>query len=252
MTALLHDSALVAERNIRLMARNRSSVLGAVLFPLIFLFGFFGVLGRSMDARGLDYAQFLPPIIVVQAMFFTAIASAFFLADDRARGLFDRYRSLPIARGAILGGRALADSVRASVSLVVVVGGGMLLGFQFESGPVGAVGFAALALLAALALAAGCGIIGLIAPSPEAATSMLFLPYLPLLMLSTGFVPVAGFPGWLQPFVSWQPVSLTVEALRAIAQGGPTAEPVAKAVVLLVTLLVVFVALGARITRTAS
>jgi len=225
VTALLRDSSMVAERNLRIMVRSPSSVLGAVLFPLIFLFGFFGVLGRSMDARGLDYAQYLPPVIVIQAMFFTAIASAFFLADDRARGMFDRYRSLPIARGAILGGRAAADTVRASASLAVVVGGGTVLGFRFEPGPIGAVGFAGLALLAALTLAAGCGIIGLIAPSPEAATSMLFLPYLPLLMLSTGFVPVEGFPGWLQPFVAWQPISLTVDALRAIAQGGPTAVP---------------------------
>lgn len=244
------DGRLVAGRNLVLYARNPASIAGAVVFPLIFFFGFLGVLRRSLEAQGIDYAQYLPPVVVVQAMFFTAISSAFFLADDKLRGLLERCRSLPVNRWAPLLGRVMADLARAVVSMTVVLAAASLVGFRFEVGIVAAVGFIGVVMLFTITVVAGCSIVGLASASPGAVSATLFLPYLPLLMLSSGFVPVTGFPGWLQPFVRWQPVSLTVEALRGLSSGGPTAAPVAKAVIVLVVLAIGAGALGARAFRT--
>lgn len=239
-TSALRDGAILVRRNLVHLRRNPASIASMSVMPLIFLFGFFAVLGRSMDDLGIDYAQYLPPIIVVQAMFFTAISSAYFLAADRSAGVLERYRSLPMHRWSVVVGRLGADAVRALVSMAIVVAGASLLGFRFGAGAAAAIGFAACALLFALVAAAGCALVGLTARSAEAATSTLMLPYLPLLMLSTGFVPLSGFPGWIQPFVQWQPVSLTVDALRSLSSGGPTARPVAEAAIALGVLGVFF------------
>lgn len=245
----LRGGLVLAGRNLTLWRRNPSSVVGTFVFPLVFLLGFSVVLRRTMELRGLEYDQYLPPVIVVQAMFFAAIASAFWLCGDRLAGLLDRFRSLPIGRSAVVVARALADGARALGSLAAVVLGAMALGFRFEAGLPAALGFVVVALLFALVVAAGCSMVGLRSSDPQAAISALFLPYLPLLMLSTGFVPVEGFPGWLQPFVRHQPVSLTVDALRALASGGPTTELVVRALAALAALLLVFGALGARTFR---
>lgn len=245
--AAIRDTRVITRRNLVRLRRNPATIASAVGFPLIFLFGFFAVLRKTLEAGGLDYAQYMPPIIVVQAMFFTAISSAFFLADDKLFGILERCRALPMHRWAPLLGRVSADVARSVVSLCVVVGVAMILGFRFEAGVLPALGFVGVAIVFTIAASSGCALVGLTAPTPEAAISTLFMPYLPLLMLSSGFVPVEAFPGWLQPFVEWQPVSLTVDALRALAAGGATAEPVGRALVVLAALTTGFAVLGGRV-----
>lgn len=245
----LSDGAAVAGRNLRRLRRTPASLASAVIFPLIFLFGFMAVLRRTLEGRGLDYVQYMPPIIVVQAMFFTAMGSAFMLADDRQSGVLDRCRSLPVHRWAPLLGRVAADLARAGLSLVVVIVASMILGFRFEAGVGSAAAFVVVALAFTVTATAGCAVVGLQAPDPASASSTLFIPYLPSLMLSTGFVPVEAFPGWLQPVVEWQPVSLTVDALRTLATGGPTIRPLVEAGVVLAVLAAVFGTLCARTYR---
>lgn len=249
--AALRHGGLVAGRNLLRYRRNPASVASAAVSPLIFLLGFSAVLSRSLDAHGIDVVQYLPPVVVVQAMFFTAISSAYFLADDRSTGVLERCRSLPVNRWAPLVGRLGADLVRSTGSVVVLLVAAGVLGFRFTAGVPAALGFVAVALLFTVAAATACSLVGLTAASPEAASSTLFLPYLPLLMLSSGFVPVTGFPGWLQPVVRWQPVSLTVEALRVLADGGPTTVAVLRAVAVLFVVTATFGALGARAFRSA-
>lgn len=251
VAAAVRDGRLLLGRNVLRLMRNPVSVTSAAVIPLVFLLGFSAVLSRSMDRLGIDYAQYLPPIVVVQAMFFTAISSAYFLAEDRISGMLERCRSLPVHRWSVVLGRVGADAVRALVSMVVVLLGAAALGFRFHAGWAAGLAFAGLTLMFAMIAAAGCALVGLRARDAEAATSALMLPYLPLLMLSTGFVPLGGFPGWIQPFVEWQPVSLTVDALRALSTGGPTAEPTAEAVLALAALGTLFVMLAARAFRTA-
>lgn len=248
LAAAVDGALLVGGRNLKLF-RNPASLLGMTVFPLIFFLGFNLLLTRTFDRLGIDAAQFLLPTIVVQAMFFAAMSSAFYVASDRTSGLIGRLRTLPIHPASTVLGRLAADVVRSVVSIAVLLVAATLLGFRFRAGAIAAVGFVLLALLFAVALASGFDAWVLAAPDPTAVTQVMSVPYLPLLMLSTGFAPVGGFPGWLQPFVRWQPVTLTIDALRALAQGGATAVPVLRAVVVLVLLLVVFTTLAARAFR---
>jgi ABC-2 type transport system permease protein len=245
----LRDGAIVAGRNLRVAGRSPRVVASASIFPLIFFFGFLAVLRRSLDARGIDYEQYLPPIVLLQAMFFTGLSSAAALADDRAHGLLERCRSLPISRWAPIVGRVASDLTRSAGSVAVLLVASAAVGFRFHAGAPAAVAFVALTLLFAAAACAGFGSVALVARDPEATLPTLALPYLLLLMLSTGFVPQEGFPGWLQPIVRWQPVSLTAEALRALADGGPTARPLLRAAVALVVLIAVFATLAAHAYR---
>jgi ABC-2 type transport system permease protein len=217
---LVHDVKILGERSIRHWTRNPASIAGAVAFPLLFFTLFNLVMRKLMRARGFDYAQLLPATVVVQAMFFTAMSAAYYIAADRHAGMLARLRSLPIAPFAPVLGRSIGDVSRASVSVVILTVVGIVAGMRFDGGIGGAAVFLLAPLLFVLVVAMWMGLIGLIAPSPDAAVSIASIPYLPLLMLSTGFAPVDDFPGWLEPFVRHQPVTLTIDVLRAGASGG--------------------------------
>lgn len=223
---VLAQTAVFAGRNLVLMRRNPTSVVSAVVIPVVFFLGFYAVLDRLLEARGIAFAPYVTPVIVVQAMFFAAFGSATYLAQDASGGMLARTRSLPIGRVVPVASRLAADLVRGLLSLGSVLLVATIAGFRFSAGPWAAAGFCLLSLLFLLALSAGCGAIALAAGNPESAVQTLFLPYLPLLMLSTGFVPAEQFPNWLEVFVRYQPVSETVQALRALSAGGATAGPV--------------------------
>lgn len=243
------QTLLLGGRNLTLMRRNPASVVSAFVIPAVFFLGFYAVLARLLASRGIDFAQYVTPVIVVQAMFFAAISSATFLAQDRTRGMLARARSLPIGRVVPITGRLCADIVRGVLSLATLLVVAAGFGFRFSAGPLAAVGFCALSLMFLLAVSAGCGAIALSARNAEAAVQTLLLPYLPLLMLSTGFVPAEVFPAAIEGFVRYQPVSETVEALRALSTGGTTAAPVLVALVWLAGLLVVSSWFAARAFR---
>lgn len=248
--SLLAQSVVLTGRNVTRLRRNPASLVSAIVIPVVFFLGFYCVLDQLLATVGLDFATYATPTILVQAMFFAALSSGVFLAQDVTGGMLQRARSLPIARSAPILGRLGADLVRGVISLTVLLVVAAAFGFRFRAGAAAAVAFVGLALLFLAALVAGCGAVALSARSPEAAVQTLFLPYLPLLMLSTGFVPAEQFPGWLQAFVRYQPVSETVEGLRALSAGGPTAGPVLVALLWLLGLLAGFTVLAARAYRT--
>ncbi|MEM9711210.1 MAG: ABC transporter permease [Actinomycetota bacterium] len=247
MTSAFAGSALLGQRAIERSRRNPASVLGAVVFPLLFFALFNVVLRRVMDAQGFDYVQLLPPTIVVQAMLFAGMSSAYYVADDRLSGITERFASLPIGRAAPAIGRALGDLARAAISLVVVIGVGVAAGMRFDAGLVWIPLFVLVALLFSLAVALGMGLLGLSASSPEAAVSLATIPYLPLLMLSSGFAPIENFPDWLEPIVRNQPVTVTIDALRALAGDGDISSTVPVALAWTVGLAVLFAAVGVRV-----
>ena len=244
--SLIADGRALGGRAMTRSARNPATILGAVLFPILFFLLFNLILRRIMEARGFDYRQLLPPTIVVQAMFFTAMSSAYYVADDRRSGVIARFRSLPIHRSAPLIGRAIGDLARAAVSAVIITGLGLATGMRFERGWPLALAFIGLALLFSLAVSLAMGLIGYAAPAPEAAASLASTPYLPLIMLSSGFAPVEDFPDWLEPFVRYQPVSATIDALRALTGSGDIGDTLPLALAWSVGMIVVFSALGGR------
>jgi ABC-2 type transport system permease protein len=203
-------------------------------------------MGRIMEAQGIDYVQYLTPAIVVQAMLFAAISSAYYVGEDAATGMLGRARTLPHSRQAPVLGRAGADSVRALVGLVVLIGLGSIFGFRYEGGALAVLAFWALAVAIAVTLSLGTGLVGLAQGDPQATLETLNLPYLPLLMLSTAFVPADGFPSWLEGLVAHQPVSRFVDALRALASDDPFGAPLAWALGWVVVLGAVFGVMSVR------
>ncbi|GGL51465.1 ABC transporter permease [Planomonospora parontospora] len=236
---LFAQGLLLAGRDLR-RTSAADTVSTMVVFPVVFVFGFLALFGNLLRTRGIDYAQFLPPAIIVQWMFSVAIGAAFSFAADRRSGMLARYRSLAISRGAVVAGRLAADGLRALLAIAVIVVTGYAVGFRFQAGTPAALGFVALAVAFALTVSAGTSALGLVSRDPETVSSTLHVLYLPPLMISSAFVPADAFPAWIEPFVRHQPVTAVLDALRALADGGPTAGPVLKAAAWLAGLLAVF------------
>ncbi|MGH3186199.1 MAG: ABC transporter permease [Streptosporangiaceae bacterium] len=247
--AMAHDTAVLTGRSIRITLQ-RSALISAVSMPLMFLFAFFVLFRSLLAAQGLQYSQYLPPAIVAQAMMLGAMSTAFFVTSERRSGTLARWRIMPIHRSAVLLARLTADSVRALIAVVAVAVAACLLGFRFHSVP-GALGFVLVAVGFAISLGTGTAAIGLAARSPEVIVSLLFVPYLPLLILSNGYMPASQFPGWARPVVSASPVSAVIGGLRSLADGHLVAAPVAQAVAWEAGLGLVFGLLAVRALRKA-
>jgi len=242
----LTQSWVLALRAVTLLRRDSAEMSGAVIAPLVFFAGFYVPMRGVMEQRGIDYVQWLPPIVVLQSMLFVAMSSADAIAADVQQGMFNRFRTMPLARLAPVAGRLGADLCRALLSFAAAIGTATAFGFRFRAGPGAAVGFLLLTVAFALCLSVGCIALGLVVGNPEHTASAMLVPQLLLTMLYTGFTPVTGFPGWIRPFVRDQPVSQAADALRALAAGGPTAHPVLVTSAWLVALLVVFTLLAGR------
>ncbi|MEU0005712.1 ABC transporter permease [Streptomyces sp. NPDC006314] len=226
---LVHDVRVLAERDFR-RSFSRGALVGTVVEPLMFFGIFYATFSRMLDAKGIDYGRFVTPTIIVQALMFVAIASAMSLATDRGSGLFSRLRTMPIASSALGAARLLVVAAEALTSTVVICLVAHLAGFRFHAGAAAAIGFLLVAIAFTVALAAVTATLGLSLRNQEALAAALFLPYLPLLVVSTGFVPASLFPGWLQPVVRNSPVSAVIEALRALSTGDPTSGRIVPAV----------------------
>lgn len=241
------DSALLCGRHLRLMSRRPGSMAAVIVLPLAFTLLFFTVFQRTMTRIGIDYAQYLIPAVIVQAVFFTALSTAVYAAEDAQGGLLRRLRGLPIARAAPAIGLVLAEFAGVIVSMAVLIPIGMVLGFRFEAGFPAAIGFVGVACLFAITLCAGYLALGLAAGQPESASAIAMLIYFPVLLLSNAFTPVEAFPDWLEPVVQNQPITRVLDALRALSTGGADlARPVLGAIVWLLPLLVLFILFATR------
>ncbi|NEO25889.1 MAG: ABC transporter permease, partial [Kamptonema sp. SIO4C4] len=187
--------------------------------------GFLLTFEQLMELRGIDYVQYLVPIIAIQAMFFTAMGSAINLASDLQTGIVQRYRAMPVSRFAIFGGLLIAYLVRGMVSAIILISLASFYGFRFQAGWFSIVGFIALLMLFTTTAVAGYAVLALRFKEPELVDSLGIVPYAPLLLLSTGFSPAENFPSWLQPIVRTQPISYIANALRAIANGSEFLDP---------------------------
>lgn len=225
--AVIHDTRIIAWRNLVQLPRTPQLVLFTliqpVMFVLLFNYVFGGAIGTSLPP-GVSYAQFLIPGIMVQTIVFGSSATSVGLADDLQKGIVDRFRSLPIARSAVLGGRIGADTVRLSAVAVVLVLVGYLVGFRFEGG----VGMGLLMIITSVAFgSAMCWImanIGLGVRDAETAQTAGFVWLFPLTFVSSVFTPVATMPDWLQPIARNNPVTLVANLLRAFSLGTPSAS----------------------------
>ncbi|WP_433606598.1 ABC transporter permease [Prescottella agglutinans] len=230
-------------RSLRSMVKTGELAV-AVIAPLIFTIGFYLPLRFVMKLQGIDYAQFLMPIIVLQAMAFTAISASQLASVEALHGLTTRLKTMPVAGPVPLISRMTSSLVRSTITLTAALLYGYAIGFRFSAGAAQAALFCLLALTISLTLSLGADAIGTLAKSPEATAQALALPQLILGMLSSGFVPESGFPEWIRPFVRNQPISQFSFAMRDMAEGGVTASVLFPAVAWCVGLMVVFAPLA--------
>ncbi|MER2084342.1 ABC transporter permease [Rhodococcus sp. (in: high G+C Gram-positive bacteria)] len=208
-------------RTVRAMIR-RHELLVAIVAPLIFTVGFYLPLKFVMQLQGINYAQFLMPIIVLQAMAFTSISAAQMSATERITGFSSRMQTMPVFGPVPLFSRMSSGFLRSVVSLTAALIYGYAIGFRFVGGLSQAVLFCVIALTFSTCLSLGGDAIGSLSKSPQATSQALTLPQLILGMLSCGFVPESGFPEWIRPFVRNQPVSQFSYAMRDLAAGSLT------------------------------
>ena len=225
LTTTAGHTVACAGRNLRVLSRSPVTVVQSVAFPtlllLVLLAAFGRVVGGSIDA----YAARIVPLLVISGGAFGAMGTGIAVYTDRTAGMIDRLRSMPVARPAYLTGAIVADAGRALVAAVVLATVGHAFGFRFDAGVLAAVGFFATAVAFGTIWAWMAVRLGLTAQTPESVGSTMNGPILMLFFLSTGFVPVEGFPGYLQPIVRANPMSTAVATLQGLSAGGPVLTP---------------------------
>jgi ABC-2 type transport system permease protein/oleandomycin transport system permease protein len=189
------------------------------------------------------------PGIFVQTVVFGSIATAIGLASDMKSGLMERFHALPMARSAVLTGRTFADLIRNVLVVILMMVVGFLVGWRIHTNVLGLLAGAAIVLLFGFAMAWIFATVGLAVGDPESAQAAAFPVLAPLVFASSAFVPVEKMPGWLQVFANHQPVSVTVNAVRALTVGGPTGTYVWQALAWISGILIVFATLSVRLYR---
>ncbi|MDN6440239.1 MAG: ABC transporter permease [Corynebacterium nuruki] len=245
-------TAALAGRNITRIRRNSGSMISATVIPGIFLVALYAVFSTAMEANGIDYAQYLVPANTLQAILFTAGGSAMAIGVDQATGINDRLRASPVPTAAPVVGRLLADLVRAVASVAVVTALGVLLGFRWRGGVLDLLMYLLIILGVAVAVSLLYDGIALLASSPESAAGILQAVSIPVLMISTSFVPAGSLPSGAAPVIEALPVSVVGEVLRQASTGTVRPGTLIGAVAWIVGLAVAGAVLSARAFRRQS
>jgi ABC-2 type transport system permease protein len=248
------DTLVLAKRNLLRIPRAPDLLVSFTLQPIMFVVLFVYVFGGAIETPGFDdYTDFLMPGIIVQTMSFGGFVTALGLAEDLKKGLVDRFRSLPMARSAVLSGRTLADVATNSVSLAIMVAVGLLVGFTFDASVFEIVAGIGLMLLFGYAFSWVFAFFGLTASSAEAAQALGFMAIFPLTFISSAFVPVESMPAALEWFADVNPFTTVVDAMRALWVDTPAGSDIWAAVLWCIGLIAVFAPLSvARYRRAVS
>ena len=238
------DGIAVAWRNLLSMLRTPEVLVFSSIQPVIFVLMFRFVFGGAITVPGESYVNFLMPGIFIQTVAFGSVTTAIGMATDLQGGVIDRFRSLPMARSAVLAGRTIADLVRTVWVVILMAVVGTLVGFRVQTNGLAALAAAGIILLFAFALSWVFAYFGLVTANPEAAQAASF-PFLAIFVFaSSAFVPLDTMPGWLQAFAEHQPVTAAINAVRALVLGGPTASYVVRAVAWCIGIVVIFAPLA--------
>jgi ABC transporter DrrB family efflux protein len=251
---LLADTATLTGRNLRRLTRVPTLIAFATVQPVLFVLLFTYAWGGAVHPPGVQrYIDYLLPGIWVLSIAFGASQTGVAVADDLTSGMIDRFRALPMARSAVLAGRTAADAVRNLLVLALMTAVATAIGFRFHAGPAAAFAAVGLALAVGVTFSWIFALLGLLVRDPESAGIGGLLAVIPLIFSSSTFVPVATFPGWLQAFAKVNPITVTVDAMRALCLGGSTAIPVSRALAWIGVLLAIAVPTAVvRYRRTAA
>ena len=237
---VVSNTLTIARRNLLHIRANPEQLVEMTVQPFMFLVLFVYVFGGAVAGSSREYLQFALPGILVQSIAFTPFTTALGLNVDFQRGVIDRFRSLPIARSAVISGRIAADGVRIVWSALIITGFGLLLGFRFSGSGPGVVGALLLLTAFGITMCWPMAFIGITARSAESVNTLGFLIILPLTFASSAFAAPDTMPGWLQAFVNVNPVTAVIDAVRGMMIGGPVAGPAIEAVIWLVVITAVF------------
>lgn len=260
----VNDSLVIAKRNLIRMTRIPEMIIFGMIQPVMFVVLFSYVFGGSMQIGSSTapsvYREFLMAGIFAQTVTFATAGAGAGIADDMHKGLIDRFRSLPMARGAVLTGRTLADLVQTALTVVVLTIVALLVGWRIHEGLPKALGAFALLLLLGYAFSWIGALIGLSVRTPEAATSGGLIWLFPVTFISNAFVDSSKMAGWLQPIAEWNPFSATVQACRLLfgnpgvspSDAWPMEHPVLASILWSVLIIAVFRTLAVRKYRSAT
>jgi ABC-2 type transport system ATP-binding protein len=240
------DAGVVTARNLRHFIRQPEllvfSTIQPVMFVLLFAYVFGGAVRGSLPG-GVKYVDFLLPGIFVQSVAFRATQTAVGLSEDLERGVVDRFRSMPMARSAVLLGRTIADLVRNVLIIGLMIVVGYVIGFRFHAGLPGALASVGVVSAFGFALSWIFAFVALTVRGAEAAQSAGFVVIFPLVFASSVFVPVSSMPGWLQAVAKVSPVTLTTDTARSYALVGGVPSSLGGTAAWILGLLALFIPL---------
>ena len=247
------DTTDVTMRNLRILLRTPQALIFATVQPVIFVLLFRYVFGGAIpvQVKG-GYVNYLLPGIIGQTAAFATFGTAIALAQELQKGVIDRLRSMPMARAAVLAGRLVADTARMFITILIVVGVGYAVGFRFQNGFGAAVAMIVLATVFGLAICCIAAFTGLAIGDEESVQAFGLIWLFPLTFLSSAFVEIQTMPGWLQAFANNQPVTHVINAMRALALGGPVANQLWLSIAWLAGIFIVFAPLAVRAYKRAA
>jgi ABC transporter DrrB family efflux protein len=248
----LTDALTVTRRDLMVWRRNPAYIFFTIVQPVMFVLLFRYVFGGAIPVHSKGgYVAYLIPGIIGQSAAFASFGTAIGLAREMQKGVIDRFRSMPMARSAVLVGRMFADTIRLTVTLVVLLAVSVAVGFRFQNGVGPAVLMVVLGVIFGVVICTVSAYVGLAIKDEESVGSFGLVWLFPLTFVSSAFVPVASMPGWLQAFANNQPVTIVIDEMRALAVGGPLTEHLWQSIVWMAGILAVFVPLAVRAYRKA-
>jgi ABC-2 type transport system permease protein/oleandomycin transport system permease protein len=248
------DTLTITRRNLLVWLRVPAYIVFTVIQPIMFVLMFRYVFGGAIPVVGVKggYVNFLMPGIIGQTAAFATFGTAIALAQELKKGVIDRLRSMPMARSAVLAGRLVADTARMLITILIIIGVGYAVGFRFSNGAAMAVAMVVLATVFGLAICCVAAYTGLAIGDEESVQAFGMIWLFPLTFVSSAFVPIYTLPGWLQAFAKNQPVTNVIDAMRAMAIGGPLQTNLLKSIAWLAGIFIIFLPLAVRAYRKAS
>ncbi len=252
----LQDGAVIARRNVIKIKRVPEILVFVLLSPIMFVLLFAYVFGSAIDVPGGSYREFLIAGILAQTVIFGATFTGAGLAEDMQKGIIDRFRSLPMSRSAVLVGRTTSDIIYNVLSVAIMAGTGLLVGWRIRTSVTDAIVGFGLLLLIAYAFSWVMAFVGLLVPSVEVINNASFMVIFPLTFIANTFVPVDNLPAVLKTFAEWNPVSAVTQATRELfgnipaltpePEVWPLQNPVLYTLIWVVIILAIFVPLSIR------
>jgi len=242
----LRNTLTMAYRGILTIKRTPEQFLDVVAQPILFTVLFTFLFGGAIAGDTATYLTFLIPGILVQSIITASVATGVGLREDMNSGVFDRFRTLPIARSAPLAGALLIDVLRYMIAAITTFLAGFALGYRPEGGFGAIVGAALLVIGCAWALSWVFAFLGVISRTAEALQGIAIFVLYPLTLLSGAFVPIETMPGWLQTAAYFNPVTYLVSAARELLNTGAIGTDFAMSIVAAIAIVTVFAPLAVR------